>query len=122
MTATAPAIRVDGIEKSFKGLAVLRGVSFDVAPGSVFALLGANGAGKTTLVRILATLSRADAGSAQVAGLDEKFTGREEPRTRQRDRRGRRRVRRLPAAGHPAHHRRVRCGVYGVPPVPPSSH
>ncbi|MGO1411959.1 MULTISPECIES: ABC transporter ATP-binding protein [unclassified Microbacterium] len=70
MTAIAPAIRVDGIEKSFKDLAVLRGVSFDVAPGSVFALLGANGAGKTTLVRILATLSRADAGSAQVAGLD----------------------------------------------------
>ncbi|WP_156760138.1 ABC transporter ATP-binding protein [Microbacterium karelineae] len=70
MTAAAPAIRVDGIEKSFADLPVLRGVSFDVAKGSVFALLGANGAGKTTLVRILATLSRADAGSAQVAGLD----------------------------------------------------
>ncbi|MGK9219525.1 MULTISPECIES: ABC transporter ATP-binding protein [unclassified Microbacterium] len=67
---TAPAIRVQGIEKSYKDLAVLRGVDFEVAPGSIFALLGSNGAGKTTLVRILSTLLAADAGRAQVAGLD----------------------------------------------------
>ena len=41
-----------------------------MAPGSIFALLGSNGAGKTTLVRILSTLLAADAGRAQVAGLD----------------------------------------------------
>lgn len=70
MNTAAPAIRVKGVEKSYKDLAVLRGVSFDVARGSVYALLGANGAGKTTLVRILSTLAHADAGSAQVAGLD----------------------------------------------------
>ncbi|GAA4399859.1 ABC transporter ATP-binding protein [Fodinibacter luteus] len=69
-TAPAPAIRVRGIEKSFGDLAVLRGVDFDVHRGSVVALLGSNGAGKTTLVRILATLLRADAGTATVAGVD----------------------------------------------------
>ncbi|MFD6448986.1 ABC transporter ATP-binding protein [Promicromonospora sp. NPDC060204] len=68
--ATAPAIRVHGIEKSFKDLHVLRGVDFDVAAGSIFALLGSNGAGKTTLVRILSTLLKADAGTATVHGFD----------------------------------------------------
>lgn len=66
----APAIRVQGITKSFKDLDVLRGVDFDVERGSIFALLGSNGAGKTTLVRILATLAKADAGSASVGGSD----------------------------------------------------
>ena len=65
-----PAIRVEGIEKSFKDLQVLRGVNFEVARGSIFALLGSNGAGKTTLVRILSTLLKADAGAATVHGLD----------------------------------------------------
>ena len=65
-----PAIRVEGIEKSFKDLQVLRGVNFEVARGSIFALLGSNGAGKTTLVRILSTLLKADAGTATVHGLD----------------------------------------------------
>ena len=59
-----------GIEKSFRDLHVLRGVDLDVTRGSVFALLGSNGAGKTTLVRILATLARADAGSATIEGID----------------------------------------------------
>ncbi|MFJ8894849.1 ABC transporter ATP-binding protein [Leifsonia sp. NPDC102414] len=69
-TTPAPAIRVQGIEKSFKDLSVLRGVDFDVAAGSIFALLGSNGAGKTTLVRILSTLLKADGGSATVSGFD----------------------------------------------------
>jgi len=67
---TEPAISVSGIEKSFKGLPVLRGVDLDVATGSIMALLGSNGAGKTTLVRILSTLLQADAGSAAVHGFD----------------------------------------------------
>jgi len=65
-----PAILVQGIEKSFKDLHVLRGVDFDVRAGSIFALLGSNGAGKTTLVRILSTLLKADAGTATVHGFD----------------------------------------------------
>jgi ABC-2 type transport system ATP-binding protein len=68
--ATAPAIRVQGLEKSFKDLHVLRGVDFDVERGSIFALLGSNGAGKTTVVRVLATLLGADGGSAEVHGFD----------------------------------------------------
>jgi ABC-2 type transport system ATP-binding protein len=68
--AMQPAIRVRGIEKSFKDLHVLRGVDFDVTAGSIFALLGSNGAGKTTLVRILSTLLKADAGAAAVHGFD----------------------------------------------------
>jgi ABC-2 type transport system ATP-binding protein len=65
-----PAIHVQGLEKSYKTLRVLRGVDLEVAPGSIFALLGSNGAGKTTLIRILSTLLKADAGSARVNGFD----------------------------------------------------
>ena len=67
---TATAIRVQGLEKSFKDVHVLRGVDFDVAGGSIFALLGSNGAGKTTVIKILSTLLAKDAGSADVAGFD----------------------------------------------------
>ena len=69
-TQTAQAIRVQGLEKSYKELRVLRGVDFDVARGSIFALLGSNGAGKTTVVKILSTLLKADAGTASVNGFD----------------------------------------------------
>ena len=65
-----PAIRVQGMEKSFKELNVLRGVDFDVARGSIFALLGSNGAGKTTIVKILTTLLKPDSGTASVNGFD----------------------------------------------------
>ncbi|MDQ1724871.1 MAG: type transport system ATP-binding protein [Frankiaceae bacterium] len=64
------AIEMCGVVKSYKGIRVLDGIELAVKSGSVFALLGPNGAGKTTLVRILATLSTADAGSVRVAGLD----------------------------------------------------
>ncbi|GGJ37829.1 ABC transporter ATP-binding protein [Paenarthrobacter histidinolovorans] len=67
---TTTAIRVQGIEKSYKDLQVLRGVDFEVASGSIFALLGSNGAGKTTMVKILATLLKADGGQAAVEGFD----------------------------------------------------
>ena len=70
---TAPpdhAIRVQGLEKSYKTLHVLRGVDLDVARGSIFALLGSNGAGKTTVVKILSTLLKPDAGTATVEGFD----------------------------------------------------
>jgi ABC-2 type transport system ATP-binding protein len=65
-----PAIYVQGLEKSYKELRVLRGVDFEVAPGSIFALLGSNGAGKTTVVKILSTLLKADTGTARVNGFD----------------------------------------------------
>jgi ABC-2 type transport system ATP-binding protein len=65
-----PAIRVRGLEKSFKELHVLRGVDLEIAGGSIFALLGSNGSGKTTTVKILSTLLKADAGTVTVNGYD----------------------------------------------------
>ena len=69
-TAPAPVIHVQDLAKAYGDLAVLTGVDLDVARGSIFALLGPNGAGKTTVVRILATLLKADGGTASVQGFD----------------------------------------------------
>jgi ABC-2 type transport system ATP-binding protein len=68
--ARAAAIEAAGLRKSYGEVTVLDGLDLHVAEASVFALLGPNGAGKTTTVRILATLSDPDAGTARVAGLD----------------------------------------------------
>ena len=68
--SSTPAIQIAGLTKSYGENSVLRGVDFDVARGSIFALLGSNGAGKTTLVKILATLLRPDDGCAAVNGFD----------------------------------------------------
>src|ERR1035437_10402486 len=65
-----PAIQVRGLRKSYQAVQVLKGVDFDVARGSIFALLGSNGAGKTTIVRILSTLLKPDDGTACVDGFD----------------------------------------------------
>jgi ABC-2 type transport system ATP-binding protein len=67
---TEPAVEAIGITKAYGAHQVLAGVDLRVERGSVFSLLGPNGAGKTTMVRILATLLRADAGEARVAGFD----------------------------------------------------
>ena len=65
------AIEAEGLVKKYpKGVTALDGLSFAVAPGSVFALLGPNGAGKSTAVKILTTLAKADAGRAAVVGID----------------------------------------------------
>ena len=64
------AIEASGLAKSYRDVPVLSGVDLKIPRGSVFALLGPNGAGKTTTVRILATLTEADAGRARVAGFD----------------------------------------------------
>ncbi|WP_435974839.1 ATP-binding cassette domain-containing protein [Streptomyces sp. Qhu_M48] len=65
-----PAVEATGLTKTYGGVRVLDALDLHVAPGTVFALLGPNGAGKTTTVRILATLTRPDAGHARVAGHD----------------------------------------------------
>jgi ABC-2 type transport system ATP-binding protein len=63
------AIAVEGLEKTYgKDVRALDGVSFAVREGEIFGLLGPNGAGKSTTVRVLATLTKADAGRAVVAG------------------------------------------------------
>ncbi len=69
-STTSPAVEAVGIMKAFGKTVALRGVDLSVPRGSVYGLLGPNGAGKSTTVRILATLVRADAGTALVDGLD----------------------------------------------------
>jgi oleandomycin transport system ATP-binding protein len=64
------AIEAHGLTKRFGDTLALDNVDLQVGRGTVLGLLGPNGAGKTTAVRILATLLRADAGSALVGGLD----------------------------------------------------
>jgi ABC-2 type transport system ATP-binding protein len=64
------AIEAGGLRKSFGKVQALRGLDLAVPRGTVCALLGPNGAGKTTAVRILATLTSPDAGTARVAGHD----------------------------------------------------
>jgi len=64
------SIETEGLQKSFGPVRALRGVDLTVSEGSVCALLGPNGAGKTTVVRVLATLTRPDGGTARVAGYD----------------------------------------------------
>src|SRR3954452_4903109 len=61
-------IEAEGLRKRFGETQALDGVDLAAKRGSVLGVLGPNGAGKTTAVRILATLSGADAGSARVAG------------------------------------------------------
>ncbi|WP_203181680.1 ATP-binding cassette domain-containing protein [Streptomyces pratensis] len=65
-------IEAQGLTKSYgrPGARVLDGVGLRVARAGIHALLGPNGAGKTTTVRILATLTTADSGTARVAGYD----------------------------------------------------
>jgi ABC-2 type transport system ATP-binding protein len=70
MNELKPAIRVSGLRKSFGEVDVLRGLDLEVAPGTVYALLGPNGSGKTTTVRILSTLIEGDAGEVEVLGHD----------------------------------------------------
>jgi len=69
MSQAAPAIQCQGLTKRYGAVIALDGLDLEVPAGSVFGFLGPNGAGKTTTLRILASLGRADAGSAVVAGL-----------------------------------------------------
>ncbi len=64
------AIQTLDLTKVYGDHTALRGLSIDVAEGSIFGLLGPNGAGKSTTIKILTTLSRATSGSATVTGID----------------------------------------------------
>ncbi|QBI19897.1 ATP-binding cassette domain-containing protein [Egibacter rhizosphaerae] len=67
---TPCAVRAQGLVKRYGTTTALDGLDLAVESGTVHGLLGPNGAGKTTVVRVLATLLRAEAGTAQVAGFD----------------------------------------------------
>jgi ABC-2 type transport system ATP-binding protein len=64
------AIQITNVEKSYKSLKALGGVSLTIDEGEFFGLLGPNGAGKTTLISTIAGLIRPDAGSVAVHGHD----------------------------------------------------
>lgn len=67
MTRETPALRLEGIVKTFPGVRALDGVSFDVLPGEVHALMGENGAGKSTLMKVLGGIYQPDEGQIIVA-------------------------------------------------------
>jgi ABC-2 type transport system ATP-binding protein len=64
------AIAATGLQKAYQDKIVLDGIDLDVETGTIFSLLGPNGAGKTTTINVLTTLTRADGGTARVAGHD----------------------------------------------------
>ena len=66
---------MEGVEKSFGATRALSGVSLDVAPGDVHALIGENGAGKSTLMKILAGVLTPDAGRMSLFGSPYRPTG-----------------------------------------------
>ncbi len=63
-------IAVDGLTKNYGSIRAVEGITLAVDPGEVFGLLGPNGAGKTTTIKMLTTLSRPDAGTCIIDGID----------------------------------------------------
>ena len=64
----------EGLEKSFFGVTVLRGVGLTLRPGEVHGLVGENGAGKSTFMKILAGVYERDAGTITLGGSEVHFT------------------------------------------------
>ena len=65
-----PILQISNVSKSFGGLKVLEGVSFNLTPGQRFGLIGPNGAGKTTVFNLLSGVYTVDQGSVVLAGKD----------------------------------------------------
>jgi ABC-2 type transport system ATP-binding protein len=63
-------IQAQQLAKTFRKNAAVRGVSFDIAPGEIYGLIGPDGAGKTTTIRMLAGVMDPTRGAARVSGLD----------------------------------------------------
>ena len=70
MSATTPAISIQGLVKTFGSTRALDGLDLDVAHGEVHGFLGPNGSGKTVTIRILLGLLRADGGNVTLLGGD----------------------------------------------------
>ncbi len=67
---SAPYLEIKGLKKTYSLKLILRGIDVVLDQGKCMALLGANGAGKTTLLRILACLTKPEAGTVRIGGLD----------------------------------------------------
>lgn len=68
MSTTTSAVEVENVRKSYGAVVAVDGVSLSVAPGEVYALVGANGAGKSTLIRMVTGLAEPDEGRVLVCG------------------------------------------------------
>lgn len=76
-SSTAPAIRAEGLTKSFGNRLTLRGIDLEIRQGEVVVLFGPNGAGKTTLLKVLATIMNPSSGKVFIGGLDAKDSAEE---------------------------------------------
>ena len=74
MNASAPAVSVEGLTKSYGRARGVIDLTFSVERGEVFGYLGPNGAGKTTTIRTLLDFIRPTAGRASILGLDSAVT------------------------------------------------
>ena len=64
------AVEVSNLSKRYGDVEAVKGVTFDVGRGEIFALLGPNGAGKSTTIKMLCTLALPSSGTAKVGGFD----------------------------------------------------
>jgi len=72
-TMPGPVLAVAEVSKRFAGVAALDGVSLDLYPGEVHALIGENGAGKSTLIKVITGVHRPDGGTVRYRGSDVAF-------------------------------------------------
>lgn len=73
--SAAPVVHMRGVTKDFPGVKALDGVDFRLLPGEIHALMGENGAGKSTLIKALTGVYDIDAGSIEVDGVEQRFSG-----------------------------------------------
>ena len=65
-----PILKVENLRKSYNGVDVVKGISFEVEEGEIFGILGPNGAGKTTTLEMIEAMRPIDGGTATIAGID----------------------------------------------------
>lgn len=75
MTDITPIVQVNGLNKYFDALHVLKDISFDVAPAEVICIIGPSGSGKSTLLRCINFLEQPDIGTITVNGMEVKAGG-----------------------------------------------
>src|SRR5882757_1247338 len=67
---TKPLLEIRGLRKSFGGIQEVRGIDFDIMPGSIVGIIGPNGSGKTTFFNLITGLTQPDGGKVLLAGED----------------------------------------------------